>query len=68
MPAEDIWSKAPQAKSVTSPTAQAMARTVFALALDGAYDVLIVDRMLPKRDGLSVINELHVRAASRRRC
>ena len=26
-----------------------------ALALDGQYDVLIVDRMLPKRDGLSVI-------------
>src|ERR1700710_44707 len=23
----------------------------YALALDGAYDVLIVDRMLPKRDG-----------------
>ncbi len=29
-----------------------------ALALDGQYDVLIVDRMLPKRDGLSVIGEL----------
>ena len=29
-----------------------------ALALDGAYDVLIVDRMLPKRDGLSVISAL----------
>ena len=29
-----------------------------ALALDGQYDVLIVDRMLPKRDGLSVINAL----------
>jgi len=29
-----------------------------ALALDGEYDVLIVDRMLPKRDGLSVIGEL----------
>src|SRR3954449_5961018 len=26
-----------------------------AMALDGEYDVLIVDRMLPKRDGLSVI-------------
>jgi two-component system OmpR family response regulator len=26
-----------------------------ALALDGQYDVLIVDRLLPKRDGLSVI-------------
>src|SRR6202162_536275 len=29
-----------------------------ALALDGQYDVLIVDRMLPKRDGLSIINTL----------
>ncbi|WP_439573546.1 response regulator transcription factor [Phreatobacter sp.] len=29
-----------------------------AMALDGPYDVLVVDRMLPKRDGLSVIGEL----------
>jgi two-component system OmpR family response regulator len=29
-----------------------------AMALDGEYDVLIVDRMLPKRDGLSVIGDL----------
>src|SRR5713226_2264177 len=29
-----------------------------ALALDGQYDVLIIDRMLPKRDGLSVISTL----------
>jgi two-component system OmpR family response regulator len=29
-----------------------------ALALDGEYDVLIVDRLLPKRDGLSVIGSL----------
>src|ERR1700742_3933781 len=29
-----------------------------ALALDGGYDVLIVDRMLPKLDGLSVIGSL----------
>src|SRR3954451_18517455 len=29
-----------------------------ALAGDGGYDVLIVDRMLPKRDGLSVIGVL----------
>ena len=29
-----------------------------ALALDGRYDVLIVDRMLPKLDGLSVIGAL----------
>src|SRR6202007_2962207 len=28
------------------------------LASDGQYDVLIVDRMLPKRDGLSVIGAL----------
>jgi two-component system OmpR family response regulator len=29
-----------------------------ALALDGKYDVLIIDRMLPKRDGLSLIGAL----------
>src|SRR5450631_66276 len=29
-----------------------------ALALDGQFDVLIVDRMLPKRDGLSLIGTL----------
>src|ERR1043165_10282260 len=29
-----------------------------ALAQSGDYDVLIVDRMLPKRDGLSVIGAL----------
>jgi two-component system OmpR family response regulator len=29
-----------------------------AMALDGPYDVLVVDRMLPKRDGLSVIGAL----------
>ncbi len=29
-----------------------------ALALDGQYDVLIIDRMLPKRDGLSLIGTL----------
>lgn len=30
----------------------------FALARDGEYDVLIVDRMLPKRDGLTVLRDL----------
>ncbi|MCT8971185.1 response regulator transcription factor [Microbaculum marinisediminis] len=30
----------------------------FELARDGSYDVLVVDRMLPKRDGLSVVMEL----------
>ncbi len=30
----------------------------FALADHGGYDALIVDRMMPKRDGLSVISEL----------
>ena len=30
----------------------------YALARDGAYDVLIVDRMLPKLDGLSLIRSL----------
>ena len=34
------------------------ARTGSRLALDGGYDVLVVDRMLPKRDGLSVIGAL----------
>src|SRR5436853_6979714 len=29
-----------------------------AMASDGAYDGLVVDRMLPKRDGLSVISAL----------
>ena len=32
-----------------------------ALALDRQYDVMIVDRMLPKKDGLSVIGELRAR-------
>jgi two-component system OmpR family response regulator len=32
------------------------------LALDGKYDVLIVDRMLPKRDGLSVIGALRAKS------
>ena len=32
-----------------------------ALATDRQYDVLIVDRMLPKRDGLSVIGELRAK-------
>ncbi len=32
------------------------------LALDGEYDVLIVDRMLPKRDGLSVIGALRAKS------
>ncbi|OYX15124.1 MAG: DNA-binding response regulator [Rhizobiales bacterium 32-66-8] len=31
------------------------------LALDGRYDVLVVDRMLPQRDGLSVVSELRRR-------
>ena len=31
------------------------------LALERQYDVLIIDRMLPKRDGLSVINELRAK-------
>jgi two-component system OmpR family response regulator len=32
-----------------------------ALALDGQYDVLIVDRMLPKLDGLSIIGSLRAK-------
>jgi two-component system OmpR family response regulator len=34
------------------------------LALDGSYDVLIVDRMLPKLDGLSVIGKLRAAAVA----
>ena len=36
----------------------------FQLALDGDYDVLIVDRMLPKRDGLAVIGALRAKAVA----
>jgi two-component system OmpR family response regulator len=32
-----------------------------ALALDDSFDVLVVDRMLPKRDGLSLVSELRTR-------
>src|SRR5215471_4722905 len=32
-----------------------------AMALDGQYDVLIVDRMLPKRDGLTLIGTLRAK-------
>jgi two-component system, OmpR family, response regulator len=32
-----------------------------AMALDGQYDVLIVDRMLPKRDGLTLIGALRAK-------
>ncbi|MFG1236314.1 response regulator transcription factor [Xanthobacter autotrophicus DSM 597] len=32
-----------------------------ALALDGKYDVMVVDRMLPARDGLSLVTELRGR-------
>ena len=32
-----------------------------AMAAEGGYDVLVVDRMLPKRDGLSIVGELRAR-------
>src|ERR1700675_2707858 len=32
-----------------------------AMAIDGQYDVLIVDRMLPKRDGLALIGALRAK-------
>ncbi len=32
-----------------------------AMAGDGGYEVLVVDRMLPKRDGLSIVEELRKR-------
>ena len=31
------------------------------MATDGAYDVMVVDRMLPKRDGLSIVEQLRAR-------
>src|SRR3977135_3529398 len=31
------------------------------LALDGGYDVMIIDRMLPKLDGLTVIGRLRTK-------
>ncbi len=34
-----------------------------ALAEDGRYDVLVVDRMLPKRDGLSLISTLRTQGS-----
>ena len=36
----------------------------FALALDEEFDVFVVDRMLPKRDGLSLISEIRKRGVS----
>jgi two-component system OmpR family response regulator len=35
-----------------------------AAALDGEFDVLVIDRMLPKREGLSLISELRSRGNS----
>lgn len=35
--------------------------TGFSMAEDGGYDVLVVDRMLPRRDGLSIVSELRQR-------
>ena len=35
-----------------------------AAALDGEFDVLVIDRMLPKREGLSLISELRLRGNS----
>ncbi len=32
-----------------------------AMAADGGYEVLVVDRMLPRRDGLSIVEELRKR-------
>jgi two-component system, OmpR family, response regulator len=36
--------------------------TGFSMARDGGYDVLVIDRMLPKRDGLSIIQSLRAEA------
>ena len=48
-----IW-KRPLPRPGTPPIWQAMARP----AEQGSYDALIVDRMLPRRDGLSVVAAL----------
>ena len=40
--------------------------TGYGMAAEGGYSVLVVDRMLPKRDGLSVIASLGRRATQRR--
>jgi two-component system, OmpR family, response regulator len=37
--------------------------TGLSMARDGAYDVLVIDRMLPKRDGLAIIETLRVEGA-----
>ena len=36
----------------------------FDMARSGSYDVLVVDRMLPKRDGLSIVTELRAQSNS----
>ena len=41
--------------------------TGFALADSGDYDVMVVDRMLPRRDGLSLIAGLRSRGNTTRR-
>ena len=52
-----IWSRR-SARSAMSPMPRTDGEDGLAMALDGQYDVLIVDRMLPKRDGLSLIGTL----------
>ena len=44
-----------------SPTTPTDGDTGAAMAPEGGYDVLVVDRMLPKRDGLSIIEEMRKR-------
>lgn len=41
-----------------TPDTASDGETGLGMARDGNYDVLVVDRMLPKRDGLSIIEEL----------
>ncbi len=36
----------------------------YEMARSGSYDVLVVDRMLPKRDGLSIVTELRAQSNS----
>ena len=37
---------------------ETLAQEGLALAESGEYDVLVIDRMLPRRDGLSIIGAL----------
>ena len=54
---ENVWDYHFDPQTVTADHA-ADGETGYAMAAEGGYGVLVVDRMLPKRDGLSVIASL----------